>query len=205
MGLPSLEDFKSAPSPVEREGKGFLEYLARKFDQTALKPSPSANGALILVAWYATEGATNQLIGQTISLTNVSQLGESESGSAMQRILRVSRFLSEGPFEVVVEIEDEQSKERFALSILYIPSAGIENINEQMSRLLKMVQQEEKSADTACGHLEPALVADYKGLDVPLFSTEIMEFPKIACNDTTCVLQDVMLMDRLHGDLTSLT
>ncbi|CDJ31510.1 Protein kinase domain-containing protein, related [Eimeria mitis] len=124
-----------------------------------------------------------------------------EKGSPLSRIVRINKLLGKGGSAIVVEAEDTDTHELFAMRIIRVPEKLVwdDASGASLAEVRRELTLQEEGARQLCGVIPASMVAAKKGISVPLFTADIAGAPEGVHVGGYFILGRVQLMERLYG------
>ncbi|CDJ36585.1 LOW QUALITY PROTEIN: Protein kinase domain-containing protein, related [Eimeria mitis] len=204
-GLPMLDHFEKTLPPVVKRGDEIAAFLANTgITEDADDQEPYE---IQTVARTLSNGSSDTLIGMTMVLNNVKPLHWMEKNGPLSRIVRINKLLGRGTSAIVVEAEDTDTHELFAMRIFRQAeefAQGYESDDSFVAEIRRELRLQEEGARQLCGVIPASMVASKKGISVPLYTADIAGAPEGVHVGGYFILGRVQLMERLYGAVVSL-
>lgn len=198
-GLPGVETAERSFPESAMRGKALLAQSLRSQKSRIPLPNADTYEAMGALANVISSGASDSLIGLEIRL-KVKRIWQFTSGP-VPVVLKVTGFLGSGATNSLVQVESSCGRQRFAMRILSSRSRGFKNETAAEESMKKALALETESMIQACGEGLPEDAAHDRGIAVPIYTAEIEDVPHIISSGRVLVFKDVLLMERLYGDL----
>ncbi|CDI77933.1 hypothetical protein, conserved [Eimeria acervulina] len=210
-GTPSIEPPWKAP-PVDSEEertspnaqivRGVLWEVVNQLEEDdPAVPSQEASRVMKTVAETISRGQSSQLIGMTIQLTKITEVG---SGKPLPgpRAHLVTKFIGEGQSSILLCVQDVKTREESALRINLLPAneqssilaTGERNISSQMVRTAQAIM-------AVRGDTPAAAVAKEKGIAAITSVAKIKGMPDVLHTQHFTVLSTVEKMENIQVTL----
>ncbi|CDJ62045.1 hypothetical protein, conserved [Eimeria necatrix] len=194
--------------PEERESvtnqlvRGVLADVSSQLVQGGhIEPEGDAQTAMEAVAKALSNGQSEDLLGMTIRLSQVTEVG---SGEQLQepRDFVVTRFIDQGYQSVLLAVQDRETEETSAMRINFLP-ADLENLaltTAKASVSPQMVRVAQASLGIS-GSTPLAAAAQEKGIAPTRFMARIDGFPKILRHKGLSVMSAVEITENVEVSL----
>ncbi|CDJ38908.1 Protein serine/threonine kinase, related [Eimeria tenella] len=203
LKLPTAEEAEAAMPASAIVGKKFLaaSLPQEEEDELEFEETDEIAAAAAAVAATVTEGNSERLIGASVEIEDTRLCAAASVESMVSRkALKVTRLLGRGVSSLVVEAVDEKAEQTFALRFQLLQQLQLSQ--DQAIRLTQEAfELEEKSIKAAIGGDPADLVAQKKGLAVPLYTGRILGAPLLTQWGAFHVFSHVQLFERLHGSV----
>ncbi|CDJ47403.1 WGS project CADU00000000 data, contig 00001346, related [Eimeria brunetti] len=206
-GLPMLDHFDETLPPDVKQGKDRLAAFVAEGGREKAAGSKQNHAVLSAIAKALSNGSSDTLIGMTVPLHNVKPFHLTEKGAHVPRSVRINKFLGRGGSAIVMEAEDTETHEVFAMRFTYMDKSIAEWYPDEESRFGAMqhaVNLEEQGSRQLCGSMPPDLVASKKGITVPLYTGSICRRCTGLHVGDHYILGRVHLSEKLSGTLSEL-
>ncbi|CDI83302.1 hypothetical protein, conserved [Eimeria acervulina] len=206
-GLPMLDHFERTLPPDVKRGKDEIAaYLAKGHVHEELSCEGDSY-ELSSVARMLSNGSSDSLVGMTLLLKNVKPLHWMDNGGHLPRLVRITQILGKGSSAIVVEAEDTDAHELFAMRILRKDAnfaKWFQTDEAFIAEIRGELDFEEEGARQLCGVIPANMVGLKKGIAVPLYTADIAGAPEAQRAGRYFVLGRVQLMERFFGDMIDL-
>ncbi|CDI75271.1 hypothetical protein, conserved [Eimeria praecox] len=199
-GLPMLDQFERTLHPSVKQGKDEIAAFLATRDESKASPPEASQGELTIVARALSGGASDSLVGMTLILRNVRPLHWMERSGPLSRVVRINKLLGTGFSAIVVEIEDMDNHEVFAMRIRRQradTARWFDNDDSFIAEIQREFILEEEATRQLCGVIPASKVALKKGIAVPLYNADIAGVPDAQRFGDYFIFGHVQLMERL--------
>ena len=204
-GLPFLSHFEQTLSSRLRRGREEVSFLLQK--SCLGNPQPEYIGKTEkILAKLLSGGTVDELAGITVTVTDVKPIkpnGSGREGLPVQRSFSIKRVLRVGYPRILMEVQDLESGDHFALRVRAVASRNVGCSDERKKFVDKVKQWEELeeaiARQASCG-TPGDLVGMQKGLSVPLYVGTVTNFPNATIEDNLVFFSHVQIFQSLHGE-----
>ncbi|CDJ59617.1 hypothetical protein, conserved [Eimeria maxima] len=201
-GLPMLDQFERTLPLDAKRGKEEIAAFLAKGPLTDDLVSSEELDELSTVARILSKGSSDSLVGITILLANVKPLHWGEKVGHLPRLVHINEVIGKGYSAIVVEVEDTDTHDVFAMRIIRQPAEAAQWFQQDESFIAEIQQEltlEEEGARQLCGVIPASMVASKKGVAVPLYSADIAGAPEAQRVGDHFIFSRVQLMERCSG------